>query len=83
LRISHQEHTNTEPRRADVYFALFIGVAAAGSRINREETAKGHATTELPDIFRRRFDLWWNGATEQKVDGAKEVLKEVEGRGKR
>ncbi|GAB7340795.1 hypothetical protein MBLNU457_7166t1 [Dothideomycetes sp. NU457] len=61
------ENTFGEALRADVFFALFIGVSAAGLRINREETEKGHKTAELPDLFRRRFDLWWNGAGDQKV----------------
>jgi len=65
---SEHEQTDTYTRRADVFFALFIGVSAAGLRINREETEKGHKTAELPDIFRRRFDLWWNGAGEQKAE---------------
>jgi len=53
-------------------------VSAAGLKINREEIAKGRTTAELPDIFRRRFDLWWNGATEQKVDDSKHVLRGAE-----
>jgi len=57
---------------------LFIGVSAAGLRINREEVAKGHTTAELPDMFRRRFDLWWNGAGEQKEGGAREALRETQ-----
>lgn len=58
----------TPIRKADVFFALFIGVSAASLRINREETEKGHNTAELPDLFRRRFDLWWNGTGEQRVE---------------
>lgn len=34
-------------RVADPIFAVFIGVAAAATRINREETAKGRTGGEI------------------------------------
>lgn len=34
-------------RVADPIFALFIGLSAAGLRINREEKAKGKTTSDI------------------------------------
>jgi len=36
-------------RAADPLFALFIGLSAAGMRINREEKELGHSTKETLD----------------------------------
>lgn len=40
-------------RFADPVFALVIGVAAAATRINREEKEKGRTTQETVDAARR------------------------------
>ncbi|KAK4458733.1 hypothetical protein QBC42DRAFT_19210 [Cladorrhinum samala] len=44
-------------RVADPIFAVFIGAAAAVTRINREEKEKGKTTQETLDAFRRRVGL--------------------------
>ncbi|KAF2182779.1 hypothetical protein K469DRAFT_220143 [Zopfia rhizophila CBS 207.26] len=44
-------------RSIDPIFAISIGVAAALTRINREEKEKGHTTSETIDIFKRRVGL--------------------------
>ncbi|KAK4162256.1 hypothetical protein QBC43DRAFT_291133 [Cladorrhinum sp. PSN259] len=44
-------------RVADPIFAVFIGAAAAATRINREEKEKGRTTQETLDTLRRRFGL--------------------------
>ncbi|ORX99802.1 hypothetical protein BCR34DRAFT_495129 [Clohesyomyces aquaticus] len=45
----------------DPIFALSIGVAAALTRISREEKEKGRGTSESVDVFKRRVGLAWNG----------------------
>jgi hypothetical protein len=46
-------------RRLDPVFAISIGLAAAFTRINREEKEKGRSTQESLDVFRRRWGLAW------------------------
>jgi hypothetical protein len=54
-------------RRLDPIFAITIGLAAAFTRINREEKEKGRSTQESLDVLRRRWRLAWeNGGTESK-----------------
>lgn len=47
----------------DPVFAITIGVAAAGVRINREEKEKGKTTEQTIASLKRRVDLVWNGET--------------------
>lgn len=47
--------------RIDPIFAISIGLAAAATRINREEKEKGRNTGETVDVFKRRVGLWWEG----------------------
>ncbi|KAK3989818.1 hypothetical protein QBC44DRAFT_369629 [Cladorrhinum sp. PSN332] len=44
-------------RVADPIFAVFIGAAAAATRINREEKEKGRTTQETLDAL-RRYATW-------------------------
>jgi hypothetical protein len=49
----------TQNRRLDPIFALSIGLAAAATRINREEREKGRSTTQSMDVLKRRWNLAW------------------------
>ncbi|CAM1503980.1 Fc.00g015710.m01.CDS01 [Cosmosporella sp. VM-42] len=42
-------------RVADPIFAVFIGLSAAATRINREEKAKGHTTNQTLEAGFRRL----------------------------
>ncbi|KAK4202619.1 hypothetical protein QBC40DRAFT_305050 [Triangularia verruculosa] len=42
-------------RVADPIFAVFIGLSAAATRINREEKEKGRSTQQTIDTLRRRL----------------------------
>ncbi|KAK4180358.1 hypothetical protein QBC36DRAFT_177919 [Triangularia setosa] len=42
-------------RVVDPIFAVFIGLSAAATRINREEKEKGRTTQQTLDTFRRRL----------------------------
>jgi len=53
-------------RRLDPIFAVAIGLAAAATRINREEKEKGRSTAQSVDVFKRRWDLAWKGSGEWK-----------------
>ncbi|KAI0137365.1 hypothetical protein BJ170DRAFT_57269 [Xylariales sp. AK1849] len=44
-------------RVADPIFALFIGVGAAATRINREEKEKGKTTQQTIESAKRRLGL--------------------------
>ena len=46
-------------RALDPVFAISIGLAAAVTRINREEKEKGRSTQETIDVFKRRWTLAW------------------------
>jgi hypothetical protein len=46
-------------RALDPIFAISIGLAAAATRINREEKEKGRSTQETIDVFKRRWALAW------------------------
>jgi hypothetical protein len=46
-------------RALDPLFAVSIGLAAAVTRINREEKEKGRSTQETIDVFKRRWALAW------------------------
>ncbi|XPS68003.1 hypothetical protein M3J09_000300 [Ascochyta lentis] len=48
-------------RALDPLFAVSIGLAAAATRINREEKEKGRSTQDSIDIFKRRWALAWQG----------------------
>ncbi|CAD6505700.1 BgTH12-01190 [Blumeria graminis f. sp. triticale] len=52
----------------DPLFAAIIGLAAAGTRINREEKALGHSNQETIDAVRRRISraIFSESATEIK-----------------
>ncbi|KAF2855067.1 hypothetical protein T440DRAFT_202634 [Plenodomus tracheiphilus IPT5] len=51
-------------RSLDPIFAISIGLAAAYTRINREEKEKGRSTQESIEVVRRRWDLAWRGEGE-------------------
>lgn len=42
-------------------FAIAIGLAAAYTRISREEREKGRSVQESVEVVRRRWDLAWRG----------------------
>ncbi|VBB77957.1 Putative protein of unknown function [Podospora comata] len=42
-------------RVADPIFAVFIGLSAAATRINREEKEKGRSTQQTLETLRRRL----------------------------
>ncbi|OAL55473.1 hypothetical protein IQ07DRAFT_639153 [Pyrenochaeta sp. DS3sAY3a] len=44
----------------DPVFAISIGLAAAFTRINREEKEKGRTTQESIDVLKRRWTLAWH-----------------------
>ncbi|PSN67848.1 hypothetical protein BS50DRAFT_572839 [Corynespora cassiicola Philippines] len=48
-------------RTLDPIFAISMGLAAAATRINREEKEKGRNTGETLDVFKRRWALVWEG----------------------
>ncbi|KAG9195480.1 hypothetical protein G6011_00601 [Alternaria panax] len=48
-------------KRLDPLFAISIGLAAAFTRINREEKEKGRSSQESIDVLRRRWSLAWQG----------------------
>ncbi|KAH7117769.1 hypothetical protein B0J11DRAFT_91269 [Dendryphion nanum] len=43
----------------DPVFAISIGLAAAATRINREEKEKGRSTGESIEVFKKRAGLAW------------------------
>lgn len=47
-------------RALDPVFAISIGLAAAFTRINREEKEKGRTTQESIDVLKRRWTLAWH-----------------------
>jgi hypothetical protein len=53
-------------RRLDPIFAISIGLAAAATRINREEKEKGRSTAESVDVLRRRWSLAWQNDAQGK-----------------
>ncbi|KAF2878166.1 hypothetical protein BDV95DRAFT_479402 [Massariosphaeria phaeospora] len=48
-------------KRLDPLFALSIGLAAALTRINREEKEKGRSTAQTVDVLKSRVGLAWAG----------------------
>ncbi|KAJ8111920.1 hypothetical protein OPT61_g5596 [Boeremia exigua] len=50
---------NIISKALDPLFAISIGLAAAATRINREEKEKGRSTQETMDVFKRRWALAW------------------------
>jgi hypothetical protein len=44
-------------RVADPIFAVFIGVSAAATRINREQKEKGKTTQETIDVVKRYVQM--------------------------
>ncbi|OAL01760.1 hypothetical protein IQ06DRAFT_219470 [Phaeosphaeriaceae sp. SRC1lsM3a] len=50
----------------DPIFAISIGLAAAATRINREEKEKGRSTAQSMDILKRRWNLAWQGEAQDK-----------------
>ena len=61
----HTTHADPHRRTLDPIFALSIGLAAAATRINREEKEKGRTTGQTVDVAKRRVGLWWNGAADK------------------
>jgi len=49
----------TQTRRLDPIFAISIGLAAAATRINREEKEQGRNTADTLEVVKRRFGIWW------------------------
>lgn len=51
-------------RVADPIFAVFIGVSAAATRINREQKEKGKSTQDTIDLIKRCVDMreWFIGS---------------------
>ncbi|KAF2728691.1 hypothetical protein EJ04DRAFT_448836, partial [Polyplosphaeria fusca] len=49
------------PRSLDPVFAVSIGVAAALTRINREEKEKGRTTGQSVEALKRRVGIVWEG----------------------
>jgi len=56
------------PRSLDPIFAISIGLAAAVTRINREEKEKGRSTAQSVDVLKKRWSLaWQNDALQKKL----------------
>lgn len=53
-------------RTLDPIFAVSIGLAAAATRIHREEKDKGRTAGQTVDVFKRRAALWWEGGAATK-----------------
>ncbi|KAF1938171.1 hypothetical protein EJ02DRAFT_425923 [Clathrospora elynae] len=53
-------------KRIDPIFAVSIGLAAAFTRINREEKEKGRTTGESVDVLKRRWRLAWQDFGQEK-----------------
>ncbi|EOA88356.1 uncharacterized protein SETTUDRAFT_160259 [Exserohilum turcica Et28A] len=51
-------------KRLDPLFAISIGLAAAATRINREEKEKGRSTQQSLEVLRRRCGLAWQSGGE-------------------
>ncbi|KAK8212726.1 hypothetical protein IWZ01DRAFT_277627 [Phyllosticta capitalensis] len=49
-------------KKIDPLFAAAIGVAAAASRINREEREKGRGPSQSWRVFQRRWQVAFGGA---------------------
>ncbi|KAH7411646.1 hypothetical protein DE146DRAFT_750816 [Phaeosphaeria sp. MPI-PUGE-AT-0046c] len=49
----------------DPIFAISIGLAAAVTRINREEKEKGRSTAQSMDVLKRRWNLAWQGESQE------------------
>jgi len=58
--------TNKSRRSLDPLFAISIGLAAAFTRINREEKEKGRSSQESIDVLKRRWNLAWQGNEAEK-----------------
>jgi hypothetical protein len=43
-----------------------IGLAAAATRINREEKEKGRSTAQSMDVLKKRWNLAWQGDAQDK-----------------
>lgn len=54
-------------RTLDPLFAISIGLAAAATRINREEKEKGRSTQQTIELVKRRWGLAWSGEGEEKT----------------
>jgi hypothetical protein len=59
-------HAYAMNRRLDPVFAISIGLAAAFTRINREEKEKGRSTQQSVDVFKRRWNLAWQSKEGEK-----------------
>ncbi|PSK45265.1 hypothetical protein B9Z65_2405 [Elsinoe australis] len=44
-------------RNLDPLFAIFIGLSAAATRINREEKEKGRSRQDTMEVLQRRVDV--------------------------
>jgi hypothetical protein len=53
-------------RSLDPIFAISIGLAAAVTRINREEKERGMSTAQTMDTLKRRWNLTWQGDAQNK-----------------
>jgi hypothetical protein len=51
----------THSRSLDPVFAISIGLAAALTRIRREEKEEGRTVAETVDVFKRRAGSAWEG----------------------
>jgi hypothetical protein len=59
-------NTDRRDRSLDPIFAISIGLAAAVTRINREEKERGMSTAQTMDTLKRRWNLTWQGDTQNK-----------------
>lgn len=82
LEISPTNATSLLCRAIDPFFAAFIGVTAAGVRINREEKEKGRSRQESWESLKRRWAIVMENTGQDGVGdgsggavGAKEVGK--------
>ncbi|KAF2826419.1 hypothetical protein CC86DRAFT_293230 [Ophiobolus disseminans] len=53
-------------KRLDPLFAISIGLAAAATRISREEKEKGRNSTQSVDALKRRWNLAWESEIQEK-----------------
>ncbi|KAG8626081.1 hypothetical protein KVT40_006482 [Elsinoe batatas] len=79
---SAPRYTYIISRNLDPIFALFIGLSAAYTRINREQTEKGFNRQDTIGQLQRRFDIALGRDVQPRRIGLDAVKERVEGDGK-
>ncbi|KAF2223205.1 hypothetical protein BDZ85DRAFT_282239 [Elsinoe ampelina] len=78
---SAPRYTYIISRNLDPIFALFIGLSAAYTRINREQTEKGFSRQDTLDQLQRRFDIAFGRDVQPRRIGADDGGKAVDTKG--